>query len=153
MPYTVTPSIRYWLPLPWVAPSWQQIVAGLPVLPPPLLMTTVLALPLSTVNTLLLDAGSSLPTPVVGGIVTVAILVVGWMLSRIITAFDKSVQKMEETITVISKEQTASTKLLEYMEKRIGQLEHKKEVLEKSFAEMDKLIAVQLDRKQNKPHE
>jgi hypothetical protein len=152
MPYSsASASIRVWYPLPWHAPSWETLVAGIPSLPPTLYMPAVLAIPLYSLNTLLLDAAasSSMPAPVWGGIITVAIAVVGWLLNRTISAFDSSVKKMEETITAISKEQTASTKLLEYMEKRIQTLEHKKEVLEKSFAEMDKLIAVQIDRKNN----
>lgn len=151
MPYSAySSSIRTWYPIPWHLPSWELVLSGIPELPPSIYMPAILALPLYSFNTLLLDAAASstsMPAPVWGGIVTVAIAVVGWLLNRTISAFDSSVKKMEETITAISKEQTASTKLLEYMEKRIVTLEHKKEVLEKSFAEMDKLIAVQLDRK------
>ncbi len=114
-------------------------------------------MPVFSYLTLLLDAAPAIPTPMLAAGLGMLIGTVGWLLNRTIAAFDNSVKESKEAMLTLSKavealgkEQTASRTLQGYLEKRIDTLEHKKEVLEKSFAAIDKLIAVKLVEKGGK---
>ncbi|WP_227609133.1 hypothetical protein [Hymenobacter translucens] len=111
----------------------------------------------------MLDAAGSpsgVPNVVVGGAITAVVAVVGWMVKRIIEASDVKTERLETAVTSLTRlvgeigqEQKASAKLAEYLEKRVDTLEKKKEVLEKSFYEMDKIIDREIiHKKLHPPH-
>ncbi|WP_187452824.1 hypothetical protein [Hymenobacter sp. BT491] len=104
-------------------------------------------MPLYSTSVLLLDTAPAIPNVFVGGVVTVSIGVVGWLLNRAIGNSDANVRELKEVVTALTKlvgeigtQQQASQQLTKYMEKRIETLEIKKETLEKAFTEMDKII-------------
>ncbi|MGI4872456.1 MAG: hypothetical protein ACRYFX_14915 [Janthinobacterium lividum] len=95
--------------------------------------------------TLLLQAAPS--NVLLGAGLGIIVAIVGWLLNRTIAAFDASVKKTEEAVQVLTKlftdlhlEVKNGNQLVKYLENRVDTLEHKKETLEKSFAEMDKII-------------
>jgi hypothetical protein len=108
--------------------------------------------------TLLLQASASFTNILLATGLGLVVGVVGWLLNRTIGAFDSSVKKTEEAVQSLTKlfgelrmEINDGHRLVDYLEKRVDVLEHKKEVLEKGFAEMDKIIDREIIHKKSTP--
>jgi sensor domain CHASE-containing protein len=97
--------------------------------------------------TLLLQATTPFLNILLGSGLAMVVGIVGWLLNRTIGAFDMSVKKTEEAVTVLTKlfselhaEVRSGNQLVKYLEDRVDTLEEKKEILQKAFNEMDKII-------------
>ena len=107
---------------------------------------------------LLLQAPAPVFNIVLSAGLAVVVGFVGWLLNRAINSFDTSVKDTKEAVNALTKlvgdmrlEMADGHRLVDYLEKRIETLEHKKETLEKSFQEMDKIIDRELIHKRTHP--
>lgn len=136
--------------LRWPAPTWQQVVAGLPHIPAVLYMPCLLAFPVFTYTTLLLDAAPGIPTPLWAGGVTAVIGVVAWLLNRTISGFDSSTKETKEAlhaltalVTEMRLERKDDRQLVAYLKERQDNLEVENRSLRTSINAFDRHLAVQ----------
>lgn len=108
--------------------------------------------------TLLLQASPAFTNILLASGLGIVVGIVGWLLNRTIGAFDTSVKKTEEAVTVLTKlftelhaEVKSGNQLVKYLENRVDTLESKKETLEKAFTEMDKIIDREIIHKKSHP--
>lgn len=152
MPYSLSsPAIRHWQ---GYVPGWPEVVAGLALFSPFFYMVLTALLPLFTASVLLLDAAPAVPNVAIGGIVTVAIAVVGWLLNRTISGFDTATKETKEAVHALTQlvtemrlERKDDRQLTVYLKERQDKLEHENEVLRNSVAAFDRHIAIQTELK------
>lgn len=107
--------------------------------------------------TLLLQASPAFTNILLASALGIIVAVVGWLLNRTINGFDSSVKDTKDAVraltelfTEMREEMKDGHRLVDYLEKRVDTLEHKKETLEKAFTEMDKIIDREIIHR--KPH-
>ncbi|TGE04752.1 hypothetical protein EU556_21465 [Hymenobacter fodinae] len=134
----------------WPPPSWQQVVAGLPLLPNHFLAVCIAVLPSYTFLVVLLDVGSVMPTPVLAGLVGAVIGVAAWLLNRTVAGFDAStketkdaVHQLRELVTEMRLERKDDRQLVNYLKERQDKLEDENTSLRKSVTAFDVFLEVQ----------
>ncbi|RPD44835.1 hypothetical protein DNI29_19190 [Hymenobacter sediminis] len=154
MPTTAL-SLRYTprLSLHWQPLSWDLIIAGLPLLPPPLLFTSISVFPVYTSSVLLLDTATATPgvsNTVLAAGLTLGMAVFWWLFNRSIAANDATnketkdaVQTLTALVTEMRLERKEDSQLTKYLKERQGALEEENKSLHKSVNAFDTYLTVQ----------
>ncbi|TGE07698.1 hypothetical protein EU556_08060 [Hymenobacter fodinae] len=146
-------------PLLWPPPSWQQVVAGFPLLPTPFLAACIAVLPTYTLSVVLLDAALAVPNVVVGGFITVSLAFVLWFINRNQATTDATNKDTKEAVLALTKlvtemrmERKEDRVVVDYLKERQDKLEEENEVLRKSVHAFDVFIEVQKASGKFKPN-
>lgn len=144
--------------LEWPPPSWQQVVAGLPILPNDLLAFSIAVLPAYTFSVVLLDTALAVPNVVVGGFITICLAAFMWFLNRNQSATDaanketkEAVQALTALVTEMRMERKEDRLLTSYLKERQDALETENKSLRTSVQAFDTYLAVQVATKKNTP--
>lgn len=152
---------RFWVD--WPVFDWQQVLAGLPYVPTPILISCVSVLPLYTLLVVLLDSALAVPNVLVGGLITIMLTVCMWFINRNQTASDAASKRAEDSnkkteeavhaLTALVMEMRIERKedrlLTTYLKERQDKLEHENASLRHSVQAFDTFIAVQVAAKNN----
>jgi ABC-type transport system involved in cytochrome bd biosynthesis fused ATPase/permease subunit len=151
------PRYSYRCPPLWPPPSWEQVVAGLPLLPNHFLAACIAVLPVFTASVVLLDSApssSGTTNVVLAAGLTFAMAVFWWLFNRTSAASDAVNKELKESnketkdavvalttlVTEMRLERKDDHLLTKYLKERQDKLETENKSLHTSVQAFDKYL-------------